>query len=614
MKLGLSKKGDPRGRHLVFVCDKFEELTVDKIIRREILKSPDGKPRLPVKEWDAAKMVFRYRFAVKYLEVLMAAFPKSRISPGIRKKLRIDADKRMKALPAPDIDVPGFVDTKEKDKKGKPKKAKLHHHQRVNINLAMERLEEDGWFMINDDLGLGKTITALAIIVLNYEFPVLVVVPNNGKWSWKRIMDRFFPGITYEIIDGTKAQKTNAIRKRADVTIVNFEALRVKQHWDKHKQQWVIDEIKNPEFFTRRMRMPDGQVKYRPMRWPLVVVDEHHRVKTEGAQQTNGFMHLKPKKLLLMSGTPIMNRLEEIWTVLHKTNPERFPTFYAFVQEFCIKDGSGKVIAYHPEKVMELKRYLERHSIRWRADQIGKRMPKVVRNPIYVELTAEQWRLYTEIRDEYRLWLADGSKKTIFSILAQITRLKQACWSPELYGGSPHSAKLEALKDDIAQLVEEGHKAIIFSQWAKATRILEREFAEYMPAYVDGSVKGKKRMHQEDRFNEDPDCSLYIGVIAANREAITLSAATYVAFTDKEWAPGANKQALGRSAAGGLRGIHLPKGARVHSLEYIAKDTIEEQIEDTLGDKEAEFNAFFEQDGGVVVPKRMLKDLAELVA
>jgi SNF2 family DNA or RNA helicase len=193
-----------------------------------------------------------------------------------------------------------------------------------------------------------------------------------------------------------------------------------------------------------------------------------------------------------------------------------------------------------------------------------------------------------------------------------ITRLKQACFSPELFGGTPTSAKIEELKEIVEQLVANGEKAIIFTQWKAAARIIQRELAEYESAYVDGTVSLAKREPQYKRFNEDDNCKLYIGTIDANREGINLGAATYVIFTDKGWVPGNNEQAIGRSAAGGLRGV-AANVEHVHIIELMAHDTFEERIEAVLTRKQNLSNRLVERDAGADFERVTLRDILSII-
>jgi superfamily II DNA or RNA helicase len=348
-----------------------------------------------------------------------------------------------------------------------------------------------------------------------------------------------------------------------------------------------------------------------------------HNCKNPAAQVTKGYLHLNAKHGVYMSGTPFLNRPEELWPTLHRIDPVAWPSQEALVAELVIKGDDGKPMAYRPDVVARIKKFLNVYTIRRRKDQVVKDLPQEITTQVLVDLTPEQRALYDKIRDESLLLLDNGEVKSITAYLAIITRLKQACWSPELYEGSAKSAKLDKLKEDVMELIASGEKAIIFSQWKKATRILRREISEmfiemgheeWKIAYVDGDVKGSDRRAQENMFNGDDDCKLYIGTIAANQEAITLSAATYVLFTDKAWSPLANDQAKARSAGGGLRGAHLAgTGQKINVIEYFARETVDQWIDELLAGKSNLFNRFVEQDGGLPVTRMQVESLKELL-
>lgn len=581
MKITLSKKDDPRGLHCVIVCENRDEASrIHPVVLSEILQ---GK-RNPVREIQENGRVF-YRFNIRYLDRLGLAFPMADLSDGIYKRLRRAEEKRLGDMPIPNIKVPGFT-------------GKLYDFQKI----AVEKIVEGEIDFLNDEMGLGKTFSALAAVRCLDAFPLLWICPNGSKYTTAEVAEEFF-GITPVVIDAQEqspAERQRLIELRAPMTIMNFEAIRAKPLED--ETGTIVDlELANPALF------------HYP--YSFAVVDEHHRVKNPDAQVSIGFDLLIAEQWLGMSGTPILNRPEEIWTVLHKVYPERYPDYNLFVRELCIyAPGTSTVIGYRPEPMAKLREHLNEITLRRRKDQVLKDLPKVVVVPRAIELTGEQGRLYDKIQDDFELEQEDGTSKSILGYLPQITRLKQACFSPELYGGSKVSAKLIELKEIVKELTESGEKAIIFSQWSKATRIIERELSEYNPAYVTGEIKSLKKRHAEqDRFKTDPDCKVYIGTIDANREAINLGVATYVIFTDKGWTPAGQDQAIGRSAAGGLRGVDVPKGIKVHVIELRAAETIEEWIEGLLKKKKNIFDRMVERDGGKKIEKVTVRDIAELV-
>lgn len=585
MKISLSRKNDPRGKHIVLTCSTDERWEARRVIMEEIL--PQGTK--PVEEFNPSVSQVVYRFNLRYFDRLSLAFPMAELSAGVQSKLKRAEEKRLAGMPIPKLVVPGF-------------EGKLYNFQKVGTGKIIDE-EID---LLNDEMGLGKTIQVLAAIRIlarkaekaGKDFRTLVICPNSAKFNWYTESTEKF-GFETVVVDGSKEDRDAQIDKRAEITVVNFEAIRAKPiHEDGNRYKRVIGyEFANPGLFEYE--------------YDFVVVDEHHRVKTPGAQVTTGFFQLEGKRWLMMSGTPILNRPEEIWSILHKLYPEDFPTFEGFRNTIGIMNN-GRLVGYRPEPMAELRKFIQEISLRRRKDQVLKDLPKVVIAPRVIELTREARNLYNEIRDEFILRLDSGEIRNINGALPQIIRLKQACFSPELYGGSRDSAKLDELQDIVRELVANGEKAIIFSQWSRATRIIQRELEAYSPAYVTGEINLRQRQAEIKRFNQDEDCKLYIGTIDANREAINLGVATYVVFTDKGWTPAGNDQAIGRSAAGGLRGLEA-LATSVHVIELQAEDTIEQRIEALLNRKRALFDRTIERDGGRQIEKITLQNIRDLL-
>lgn len=585
VKITLSKKNDPRGKHIVLMCDSSEKYEAQSVIMREIL--PLGTD--PVAEYDQELSKWLFRFNMRYFDRLSLAFPMAELSKGVYARLTRAEEKRLADMPIPKLRIPGF-------------EGKLYNFQKVAVGKILEE-EID---LLNDEMGLGKTIMLLAAIRImavkaekkGKQFRTLVVCPNSAKFNWEsEATDKF--DFEVQVVNGTRAERSAQIEKRAEITVVNFEAIRAKPIYeDGNVHKKIIGyEFANEELFG--------------FEYDFIVVDEHHRVKTPDAQVTRGFFQLEGKRWLMMSGTPILNRPEEIWSVLHKLYPEDFPIYDRFVDAISIKNG-GATVGYRPEPMGELRDFIQNISLRRRKDQVLKDLPKVIIAPRVIELTREARALYNEIRDEFILRMDNGEIRNINGALPQIIRLKQACFSPELYGGSKDSAKIVELKDIVRELVANGEKAIIFSQWSKATRIIQRELEAYSPAYVTGEINLRRRQEEIRRFNNDEDCKLYIGTIDANREAINLGVATYVVFTDKGWTPAGNDQAIGRSAAGGLRGLEA-LATTVNVIELQAEDTIEQRIEALLNYKRALANRTIERDGGRQIERITLQNIRDLL-
>jgi non-specific serine/threonine protein kinase len=587
MKISLSKP--QRGkRNIILDMTREEEYQSWRMVSADILDWNEPPNRTVRRDG-----MVRYRISSRYLDRLLSTFPFAELSPGLHRRLH-RATEHESHQEIPSLTIPGFTGS-------------LYDFQKISVAKMIERLTpEGGFFFNNDDLGLGKTVQAIAAMSSFVPETILVSCPNNAKYVWERMFREFTDWADdIYVLDSTihnAAERTRLIDSRRNITIVNHEALRTHEAL----AQWEYD---------------------------FLVTDEFHRFKNPEAKQTKAWHALKWKRHLAISGTPIMNRPEEAWSAFHMMEPEAYPNHRAFEAWLCIRAKSrrlvtfstdsngrrrrravtipGKVVGYKPDHFNTLKEQMQDpdRSCRRRREQVLDDLPEVTTNTLLVELTKEQRTLYNRIKEESKLVLANGQVQDIRGILPYILRAKQACFSPELYGGSPHSTKITELKTVVEELVEAGHKALIGTQWKQAARILARELAEYNPAYVDGTVVGQDRLKEQDRFQEDEDCRLYIGTIMANQEAITLSEAGYVIFTDKLWSPLANQQFIGRSAAGGLRGVGHD---HVNIIELFARDTIEERIEEVLERKRAFFNSLVERDGGPIEKSVTVSDIGNL--
>lgn len=573
MKLSVSPKSAEGTRHLVLKVASDEDFIARPMINQYVL----GKGVASVRRRGPDGVT--YLFALRYLDKLMLAMPNLELSTSIRNKLFAEEQKRQAALPVPPMDLSDL-------------RADLRPYQVVGAGQMVLKMSPG--FMLTDEMGLGKTMQVLAALCDTMALPALVICPNNAKYNWEREIRRF-TDFTVQVVDGTAAERDYQIRQQADITIANFAQIRVTKR-GRGDDARVIPS--NPAFFE--------------VHWETLIADEFHNLKTAGAQQTQGYLMLDQTCFIGLSGTPVLNDdIGEMWPTLHKIDPSLFPSHTQMSAQLKTKIGVGNRKETNPIYMAELRAWVEEHSLRRRKDQVEKDLPQAVRLRRDVELTKEQRALYERILNDFMLELEDGSEMGVPTFLSQITRLKQACLSPELYEGSPKSAKIDELKLVVKELVANGEKALIFSQWSTATRIIERELAEYNPAYVDGSVKSKDRMAQVDKFQNEPDCQIYIGTIGSNKEAISLGEATYVIFTDKGWTPAEIDQAIGRSAAGGLRGLGK-EGMKITVVELYAVDTIEERIESLLQRKANLFRRFVEADGGPQVEKGVLSSLRSL--
>lgn len=537
---------------------------------------------------------FEMYFGIGYLEKLLLCVPFSHLSPEIEQLMIAAETKRLKGINIKPFPIKGL-------------QRPLFDYQYI----AVKKLIDEEIQLLNDEMGLAKTAATIAALKIKNWFPALIAVGSvAGKYVWEREAAIMFPKLRVQVVEGTKAQRAQQLRSACqfDITIINVQALRIRT-WDEFSQsepdEWGDtelvrvhkEEMANPDLFC--------------IDWECFVCDEYHRVNNSETQQAKGFLRLDCGRFIGLSGTPIIARPEQAWTFLHKCDPEMFPTFYHFEQQIGKFTKSGRLIGYDPKEMLKIKNWLAIHSLRRRKEHVSDQLPEVIRVDQIVEMGNDQRKIYKRVKEDFELQMEDGSIRNVFDARVHILRLKQACFSPELFGGSNKSGKITQIKEDVAQLVASGEKCIVFSEWSKAARILQRELSEYNPAYVDGSIKPRDRVIEQDKFNNDENCHIYIGTIGANAEAITLNAATYVLFSDEHWTPATNFQAEARSAAGGMRGLGVV--GKVTIIRYQAEDTIEQRLAEKLWKKTKRVNAFIERDAGSTMQKLTIKSLRELI-
>lgn len=559
LSMGKPDKQFPK-RHIVLTAPIGLGLEIYMVIFDEVL----NKKFRPVREILRKKEQVRYRFPTKYLDKLRLTFPYADIAPSLDARIAREARQRYETGRTPSVLVPGLG-------------TKLFGHQKLFIQWWLD-LEIKRAFL-TDEMGLGKTLMSLGVIVkMGYEHTI-AIVPNSAKWAAWAADTKKFTKLSFEVIDSEdkKEERVRKILSHPQLTIINYESA------------WRIPELKD-------------------MHYDFKIGDEFHRIKNPEARQTQGFFDIDADDVLLLSGTPILNgRIEELWSGLHELYPGKFPNFRLFQVAHCIYGGSGKVVAY--SNLSKLRDEVDQYELRRRREEVIRDIPaKLPTRRKTIKLSPEARRLYTKIENELKLELQGGHDRRISDIRAKITRLKQACFSPELYGGNPTSTKIDDLKEMIAEITHNGHKALVGSQWARATRIIQRELAQYNPAYIDGSVASKVRSAEVDKFQNDDDCMVFIGSIMACREAITLTAATYVIFTDKGWVPAYHEQFVSRTEQ------RIGQKHSVNVIELFAEDTIEGPIEDLLQAKQNANLAWTDRKSGQVQkPKLSVIDIRELL-
>jgi SNF2 family DNA or RNA helicase len=407
-----------------------------------------------------------------------------------------------------------------------------------------------GRAILGDEMGLGKTVQALAWLQLHPELrPAVVVCPASLKINWQRETARWLTiAKSTAVLSGTKP---SAKQPRADVYIVNYDVLNA---W----MPWLT--AQNPA---------------------VLIADEAHYIKTAKAQRTKSLrtMAASISSVLLLTGTPVMNRPAELWTLLNTVAPTEWPDFFQFAKRFCdaklkeirVRGGGSRMVwdFSGAANLFELHTATRRHMVRRLKKDVLTELPEKRRSVIPFELEPAERAAHNRLLAETQAAIREAmenDEEIGGTILAQIEALKQ-----------------DAVKGKLAQAIEwlrdftESEKIIVFATHHFVVDALMAEFGA-SAVEVTGDTSQTARQAAVDRFQTDETCRLFVGNIKAAGVGITLTAASNVAFLELAWTPADHDQAEDRAHRIGQRDS-------VTAWYLLAVDTIEESIFEKLEGK-----------------------------
>ena len=418
-----------------------------------------------------------------------------------------------------------------------------------------------------DDMGLGKTVQVLAMLDARRASseerrPSIVVVPRSLVFNWIREAERFTPRLRVLDYGGT-ARRSDAITDGAvDVVITTYGTLR------------------------------RDAAELAAIPFDYAILDEAQAIKNSSSASAKAARLLDARHRLAMTGTPIENRIEELWSLFEFLNPGMLGSASGFSELVRMTEiGDSELLA----------RALKPVILRRTKEQVARDLPPRTEQTLGVVLVGEQREFYDALLASYRQSVLEqvdryGIGRSSIHILEALLRLRQAACHPGLADarmmGAP-SAKLDALLPRLEEVAEQGHKALVFSQFtsflALARTRLEAAGIPY--EYLDGSVRD--RQSRVDRFQNDAACPLFLISLKAGGHGLNLTAADYVYLLDPWWNPAVEAQAIDRAH-------RIGQTRSVIAMRLVARDTIEEKILDLQASKRALADAILGQDQGVL--------------
>jgi SNF2 family DNA or RNA helicase len=307
-------------------------------------------------------------------------------------------------------------------------------------------------------------------------------------------------------------------------------------------------------------------------KFDYVILDESQAIKNAASESAKAVRLLQSRHRLALSGTPVQNHLGELWSLFEFLNPGMLGASSAFA-------ATGPARTLDPDSAQMLAGALRPFILRRTKDQVATELPEKLEQTIYCDLDANQRKLYDELREHYRQALftkidRDGLGKSKIMVLEALLRLRQAACHPGLIDkerSAEGSAKLDTLLSRLDEVHEEGHKALVFSQFTSLLAIVRQKLdAQKIPyEYLDG--KTRDRQERVNRFQTDPDCKLFLVSLKAGGLGLNLTAAEYVFLLDPWWNPAVEAQAIDRAH-------RIGQTRRVFAYRLITRDTVEQKV------------------------------------
>ena len=449
-------------------------------------------------------------------------------------------------------------------------------HQIEAFNYGIERNE----LLIGDEQGLGKTKESIDITVARKaELCKCLIVcgVNSVKYNWEAEIKTHSKEKSVMIDQKTMPLRVSALNEWLGgdeyYAIINIESLR-----NAEVQDTIYKAIK------------EGLIG-------AVIVDEIHKAKNGGSQQGRALRMLKSPVKIGLSGTP-MNKAEDLWNILTWLGVEK-RSFYSFRNTYCIMGGYRGYSVVGHKNLDSLNAELNRVMLRRKKEEVLNLPPKL-HSTEFVELSAKQQKLYREIKQ--------GIIEDMENILSSVNPLSCTLRLRQLTGGmfTEDNPKLERIMDMLTEeIIPNGYKAIIFSQWEQIANLYNEALQNYNPVYIVGKVSPEDRQKAVDRFQNDPNCRLAIGTIGAMGTGLTLNKASYVFFVDKKWNSGENAQAEDRAHRIGTAGT-------VNVISMVAKGSVDEGVEEYLRENQDLFERVVDGKGSKVDIREVLNKLLKL--
>jgi len=404
--------------------------------------------------------------------------------------------------------------------------------------------------ILADDMGLGKTlqaIVALSQLMKKNLGCALIVCPTSLLYNWKEEFHKFNPKFKAMVIDGIPSNRKKMISGlgKYDAVITSYTLL-----------QKDIEQYQETTF-------------------SCVILDEAQHIKNRGTRNARSVKMVRSYHKLILSGTPIENSLDELWSLFDFLMPGFLSSYDRFVEKYVRVSGEQQT-----KNIDYLRTKISPFILRRMKEDVLKDLPPISEIVYHCQLSQVQKELYRSYAESARNELVklverDGFDRVQIHVLATLTRLKQICCHPAIFAKEKaepgDSAKYDMLLELLQTLIEGGHKSVIFSQYTQMLKIMRNDLEQMGVrfCYLDGSSKNRLQIVKE--FNEDPSISVFLVSLKAGGTGLNLVGADTVIHYDMWWNPAVENQATDR--------VHrMGQKKSVSAYKLITLNSIEEKI------------------------------------
>lgn len=463
-------------------------------------------------------------------------------------------------------------------------KTTLYPYQKEGIRFAFSK----GKSIIADEMGLGKTVQAIGCAELMRKAglisSVLVLCPASLKYQWKKEIEKFTDSVAV-IVEGPQDKRRELYRSQSFYRIVSYNTMSndIRTFGNAYAECLIMDEVQ--------------------------------RLKNWNTQISRAARKIKSDYTIVLSGTPLENKLVELYSVMEFVDQYCLGPYYKFIDETTVKDEGGKILSYKNLNLVGER--LANRLVRRRKADIELQLPERTQQNLFVPMTSRQREIHDELKagvaqivSKWRRshFLSDVDRKRLMLLLSQ---MRMVCDSTYILDQETRfDTKVEETMNIVQEVVESGDdKIVIFSQWERMTRLIATELEKLGVGYasLNGKVPSEKRSALVEKFWNEPSCRVFISTDTGST-GLNLQIASRVINLDLPWNPSVLEQRVGRVHRIGQR-------RNIQVLNMISQDSFEERMLATLEVKASLFEGILDNgDDTVVLDDSRMNNILKAVA